>query len=67
LTASATERLRVRSDQVAERLAAEREQEQVLQRALENPQAQERQPSALEREKSNQLELDHDHDVGLEQ
>jgi Ti-type conjugative transfer relaxase TraA len=61
---TAAERLRQRSDQVAQRLATEREQERVRE-ALEQRLAPEQQPhKALEQEIAKQRELDHD--PGLE-
>jgi Ti-type conjugative transfer relaxase TraA len=58
------ERLRQRSDQVAQRLAAEREHEQA--RALEQQHAPEHQKhKTLEREITQQHELDHDHGLEL--
>jgi Ti-type conjugative transfer relaxase TraA len=62
---TAAERLRQRSDQVAQRLAAEREHEQARE-ALEQQHAPEqRQRHTLEREIAKQRELDHDHGLEL--
>jgi Ti-type conjugative transfer relaxase TraA len=59
------ERLRQRSDQVAQRLAAEREHEQARE-ALEQQHAPEHQKrNTLEREITPQHELDHDHGLEL--
>ncbi len=66
-TLTAAERLRLRADQVAQRLAAEREQERPTREALERQQAEEQQRNALEQERSKgrALDLDRDHDLGL--
>jgi Ti-type conjugative transfer relaxase TraA len=66
-TLTAAERLRLRADQVAQRLAAEREQERPTREALERQQAEEQQRNALEQERSKgrELDLDRDHDLGL--
>jgi Ti-type conjugative transfer relaxase TraA len=61
-TLTAAERLRQRSDQVAQRLAGEREQERA---AAAEAIEQQHQP-ALERENIKQRELNKDHDPGLE-
>jgi hypothetical protein len=62
---TAAERLRQRSDQLAQRLAMEREQEQVRE-ALEQQHAPERQQrKTLEQEIAKQRELDHDHGLEL--
>lgn len=53
-TLTAAERLKLRADQVAQRLAAEREQERPTREALEQ-----------ERSKERELDLDRDHDLGL--
>jgi hypothetical protein len=66
-TLTAAERLRQRADQVAERLAAEREQERAAAAALEQQRAQEQQHDrTLERSKAKERELSQDHDPGLE-
>jgi len=66
-TLSATDRLRQRADKVAERLAAERQQEQTVQRALEQQlRIQEQQHLRRERDISKQHELGQDHDLGLD-
>jgi hypothetical protein len=64
-TMTAAERLRLRSDQVAQRLAAEREHERPAREALERQHAEQQQRAALEQEKSKGRELDRDHDLGL--
>jgi Ti-type conjugative transfer relaxase TraA len=62
---TAAERLRQRSDQVAQRLAAEREHEQARE-ALEQQHAPEHQKhNTLKREITKQHELDHDHGLEL--
>jgi hypothetical protein len=62
---TAAERLRQRSDQVAQRLSMEREQEHARE-ALEQQHAPEHQKhKTLEREITQQHELDHDHGLGL--
>jgi ATP-dependent exoDNAse (exonuclease V) alpha subunit len=63
---SAADRLRQRADKVAERLAAEREQERTVQKALEQQPMQEQQHVNREWEISKQRELDQDHDLGLD-
>jgi Ti-type conjugative transfer relaxase TraA len=66
-TLTAAERLRQRADQVAERLAAEREQERAVAAAVEQQRAQELQHDhALERSKAKERELSQDHEPGLE-
>ena len=66
-TLSATDRLRQRADKVAERLAAEREQERTVQKALEQQlRMQEQQHLRRERDISKQHELGQDHDLGLD-
>jgi len=63
-TLTAAERLRQRADQVARRLAAQREQERSASvEALEQQRAKEQH---LEREKVKQRELSQDHEPGLE-
>jgi uncharacterized sporulation protein YeaH/YhbH (DUF444 family) len=62
---TAAERLRQRSDQVAQRLAAEREHEQARE-ALEQQHTPEHQKhNTLEREITKLHELDHDHGLEL--
>jgi hypothetical protein len=63
-TMTVAERLRLRSDQVAQRLAAEREHQRPAREALERQRA-EQQRIALEQEKSKARQLDRDHDLGL--
>jgi Viral (Superfamily 1) RNA helicase len=64
---TAAERLRQRSDVVAERLAVEREQERAASaRSLEQTRSQEQQLSAAGYQKAKQGELNRDHDSGLE-
>ena len=68
-TVTAAERLRQRSDQVARRLAAEREQERTAAAAIEQQRTQEdRHYRALEREnvKQRDRQLNKDYDQGLE-
>jgi ATP-dependent exoDNAse (exonuclease V) alpha subunit len=66
-TPSATDRLRQRADKVAERLAAERQQERTVQKALEHQlHMQEQQHLNRGRDISKQHELDQDHDLGLD-
>ena len=59
-TVTATERLRARANEVAERLEAERERERTVREALE------RQSNTREKEITQRHELDHEHDPGLE-
>ena len=61
---TATERLRERVNQIAERLAAEREQERTARPNLDQPHAPELERDTLEREVAKEHELDHD--PGLE-
>jgi Ti-type conjugative transfer relaxase TraA len=62
---TAAERLRQRSDQVAQRLATERQHEQARE-TLEQQHAPEHQKhNTLERESTKQHELDHDHGLAL--
>jgi Ti-type conjugative transfer relaxase TraA len=61
---TATERLRERVNQIAERLAAEREQERTARQSLDPQHAPELQHDTLEREIAKERELDHD--PGLE-
>jgi ATP-dependent exoDNAse (exonuclease V) alpha subunit len=65
-TLSAADRLRQRADKVAERLAAEREHERTVQKALEQQYMQEQQHVRREWEISKQRELDHHHDLDFD-
>jgi hypothetical protein len=58
--------LRQRADKVAERLAAEREQERTVKKALEQQSMQEQQHVSRGWEISKKRELDQDHDLGLD-
>jgi hypothetical protein len=61
---TATERLRERVNQIAQRLAAEREQERAARQSLDQQHAPELQRDTLQREIAKEQELDHD--PGLE-
>jgi hypothetical protein len=60
LALSVANRLRQRAEKVAERLAAEREQERTVQKAPEQPEMQEQQHVSRGWESSKQRELDQD-------
>lgn len=62
---TAAERLRQRSDQVAQRLAAEREQERAREMLEQQHTPEHRQRHTLEQEIATQRELDHDHGLDL--
>jgi hypothetical protein len=62
---TAAERLRQRSDQVAQRLAAEREQERAREMLEQRHTPEHQQRPALEQEIAKQRELDHDHGLEL--
>jgi hypothetical protein len=66
LRPSAAERLRLRSDQVAERLAKEREHEKASQQAFENQKAQGHEHGEVKKAQANQSQLDQDQSAGLE-
>ena len=59
------ERLRQRSDQVAQRLAAEREQERARETLEQQHTPEHRQRNTLEQEIAKQRELDHDQGLEL--
>jgi gamma-glutamyl:cysteine ligase YbdK (ATP-grasp superfamily) len=62
---TAVERLRQRSDQVAKRLAMEREREQVREALEQQHTPEQRQRHTLEQKIAKQRELDHDHGLEL--